>query len=94
MTDVRTAEKSATLYQRLTQAECETDHWESDLYVLDTPQARAVIEAYKADGHPASVVPFVGTDGRNWIDVPFAYDPFWDARIVEADEPEAAAPQV
>ena len=54
-------------------ADCGIDHHESDLYVLSTPETRAFV---KASGLAHSSFRN-NIDGRTWIDVPFAYDPFW-----------------
>jgi hypothetical protein len=70
---------AAGLYQFLVAVGATLDHHESDLYVLDTPEARAIVEA-----SGAVFTSFVSaTDGKNWLDVPFAYEPFWTARIVD-----------
>jgi hypothetical protein len=53
----------------------EIDHHESDLYVRDTPLARTIIRQFGQNS-----VSFQGTDGKRWIDVPFAYAPFWDKK--------------
>jgi hypothetical protein len=49
------------------------DHHESDLYVLDTPIARLVIRQFgrESTGFKSAI------DGKRWLDVPFAYEPFW-----------------
>lgn len=62
-----------SLYQALKAAGVRTDHHESDLYVLDTPIARALLASHgkKASGFTSQI------DGKRWLDVPFAYDPFW-----------------
>ena len=62
-----------TLYEDLVAAGIPTDHHESDLYVLDTPEARALLAKHSKQGSG-----FVSQiDRRRWLDVPFAYDPFW-----------------
>jgi hypothetical protein len=52
------------------------DHHESDLYVLDTPIARLVIRQFGLNsiGFTDSI------DKKRWIDVPFAYEPFWEKK--------------
>lgn len=51
------------------------DSHESDLYVLATPEAVSLVKRHKW-AHSA----FVGNDGKVWLDVPFAFDPWWEAR--------------
>ena len=52
------------------------DHHESDLYVRDTPIARLVIRQFgrESSGFTSKV------DGQRWLDVPFAYEPFWNKK--------------
>ncbi len=65
-----------SVYDALTNAGCKVDHHESDLYVLATKEARTIIAAYPTDCQNQSS--FVSeTDGKRWIEIPFAYDPFW-----------------
>lgn len=82
--------KDKELYSRLKDAGCELDRHESDLYVLDTVEARAIIEAYEAGGGLTNKSYFSSdSDGRRWIELPFAYQPFWDAKTsAEAGEPQ------
>lgn len=49
---------------------------ESDLYVPDTQEVRELLQKYGRKG-----VPFVNqVEGGTWLDVPFAYQPWWDAK--------------
>lgn len=68
-----------TLYEEMRAAGCEIDHHETDLYVKDTPEARAVLEAYKVTGYgPVTVSAFRSeVDGAMWLDIPFYYAPAW-----------------
>jgi hypothetical protein len=52
------------------------DHHESDLYVLDTPVARLVIRQFgrESTGFISQI------DKKRWLDVPFAYEPFWEKK--------------
>jgi len=63
-----------TLYRDLKTAGVELDKHESDLYALDTPDARRIIAQH---GH--ELQPFQSNaDRRQWLELPFQYDPFWD----------------
>lgn len=85
------AENTKDLYERLTEAGCKTDSWQSDLYVLKTPEALAVIEAFEAEGGITNRSEFVSQkDGRRWIELPFAYSPFWKERGRGRETPESA----
>lgn len=67
-----------TLYQKLVAAGCRIDSHESDLYTPDTPEARAIVTA---EGF--HFVTFIHqTERTSWLDVAFAYEPWWTARNV------------
>ena len=57
------------------------DHHESDLYVrLDGPGLEFKREAEQSGWHCEA---FTGTDGFAWLEVPFAYYPWWAARATK-----------
>jgi len=60
-----------SIYRLLQKMGAKTDHHESDLYVMATP---ATIEATKTERNRSF---FKGNDGKRWIEIPFAFDPFW-----------------
>ncbi len=66
-----------SIYTDFVKAGCEIDHHESDLYVKDSAVARDVIVAAQKECELVPFEVFTGTDGRQWLDLPFAYDPFW-----------------
>jgi hypothetical protein len=71
-----------SIYKRLKAAGCVIDNHESDLYVRDSDTARRIIREVNAVpslGKWATST-FRGTDGHQWIDIPFAYDPWWQKR--------------
>ena len=76
----------ASLFKDLVRAGIPTDHHESDLYVLDTPEARETIKkyGYKFTTFTSDV------DGKRWIDVPFAYAPFWEKKRSHATKQTAS----
>lgn len=66
----------SSLYKDIIAAGIETDHHESDLYVRDCEQARAIIAKY---GQP--IHQFWADDGTGrWLDVAFQYEPYWEAK--------------
>lgn len=66
-----------TLYQICKAKGLPLDNHESDLYVQDSPEA---VEAVRATGHSFSR--FLNKiDGKVWLDIPFAYDPWWEDRV-------------
>jgi hypothetical protein len=78
-------EGGSSLYQALQEAGIETDNHESDLYVKDSPEARAIIEEFGD-----SYEPFNADDGSGrWLDVPFAYAPFWESKGMRASRRSA-----
>ncbi len=54
---------------------------ESDLYLPNTRQVQAILRAHgvRINGHTASYFRNQ-VDGGIWIDLPFAYLPYWQAR--------------
>lgn len=71
-----TAPSEPTLYQKLVAAGIPVESHYSDLYVPSTEQSRAIIRAHVpkpyATGFKSNI------DGKPWIDIPFAFDPFWE----------------
>jgi hypothetical protein len=66
-----------TIYDECVDDKLEIDHHESDLYIKDCPAARALLEKYKC-----SFTEFEDLEsGTKWLDIPFAYTPFWDKKI-------------
>lgn len=70
-----------SLYEQLRDAGCALDNHESDLYVKATPEAVRLVTASKRF---CSYFTHQGT-GELWLDVAFAYDPWWKAREVIED---------
>ena len=73
-----------TLYEELVSAGVPVANHESDLYVPDTPEVRVILERHpqengNAKGFINQAPPHVG---ERWLDVPFAYRPWWEARGV------------
>ena len=67
-----------TLYDAITEAGIPTDSHESDLYIRATPEAAEILAQY-----PCAVTAKVfrsHVDGEWWWDVPFMYQPYWDAK--------------
>ena len=71
-----------SIYKRLRDAGCALDHHESDLYVRDSETARRIIREVNAVPSLGKwrAEPFMGSDGHRWLDIPFAYDPWWEKR--------------
>jgi len=75
-----------TLYRALVAAGIEIDHHESDLYFPATPEALAILAKFPDKEESArrfqnEAPPHVG---ESWVDVPFAYLPYWEAKSHEA----------
>lgn len=82
---------SKSLYERLIDAGCETESWQSDLYVRNTETAAQIIRAFEAEGGISNKRNFISArDGQSWIELPFAYKPYWDAKIREEVAPDIA----
>lgn len=69
----------STLYGDLLRAGVPLDYHESDLYVKDCPEARAILARFPGS---ANIAHWFRSqlDGAIWWDIPFAYLPWWQAR--------------
>lgn len=69
---------TGSLYGDLKAAGVPLDHHESDLYCQDTPAARAIFA-----NHPVAASRskrfICMNDGKDWLEVPFAWLPYWEA---------------
>lgn len=71
------ATQTQSIYQRLQAIGAEMDSHESDLYVRWTPDVGAILKTYE---FRTNCQGFTGRDGKPWVDIPFAYDPWWERR--------------
>lgn len=71
----RAANPNPTTLAMLRAEGIEIDHHESDLYVRDTPRARAILKE-----RDLKFKTFRDSNGDPWLDVPFAYEPFWEGK--------------
>ena len=67
-----------TTYEAAIDAGLETDNHESDLYIKDSEAARVIIAGHEFSSNVTRFRSQI--DGCIWFDVPFAYDPWWEAR--------------
>ena len=74
------------VYAMIRAAGIDHDHWQSDLYVIDTPESRRILDAAGANYRP-----FIGSHGGRWLDVPLSYTPFWDK--AKANTPRSPWPE-
>lgn len=73
-----------SLYDEIVAAGIPHDHHQSDLYVPATKEAAALIKARRSHGEVHHVQGFIdNVTGKPWLDVMFAYDPFWEARVLD-----------
>ena len=69
-----------TLYRALVAAGIEVDHHVSDLYFPASPEALAILEQFPSQAKSAERFQNeISPLGRTWVNVPFAFDPFWEA---------------
>ena len=61
-------------------SDCGMDSHESDLYLKDTPEARRIVEEWREESGRDGFVTYFHIDGAQWMDIPFAFDPFWEAK--------------
>ena len=70
---------ASTLFQKIVAAGIDFDHHESDLYIENTSVAMEILKSFPLNKKNAR--DFISeTDGEAWIDVPFAYEPWWIKR--------------
>lgn len=75
-------ERNVSIYTEMIEAGVPTDSHESDLYALVNDKSREIVQSYD---HKGIVKTFVNTDGKQWYDIPFAYDPFWAAKNARSE---------
>jgi len=68
-----------SLYAALVEAKIQIDHHESDLYFPATEQTAAILAKFPLQQQNATHFK-CQTDQKLWVDVPFAYLPFWEAK--------------
>lgn len=69
------------LYRLLVEAGCEIGSHYSDLHVKATPKALSIIRDFNRMNLPVAAIPFRSQiDGSRWLDIPFAYSPYWEKR--------------
>ena len=71
-----------TLYESIMLAGVPTSNHESDLYFPATKETWAILRQHPTEYHNSSVFRN-NVDGAMWIDVPFAYTPWWEARATK-----------
>jgi hypothetical protein len=69
-----------TLYDAICKAGITTDYHESDLYFPVTEKSTAILAQFPQEAKNATTFA-ENRSGAPWYDVPFAYTPFWDAKV-------------
>ncbi len=74
------APEAPTLYAELKAAGVEVANHESDLYFPDTEETRAILDRHPLQKNNAQrfTNQAAPNKGERWIDVPFAFIPFWE----------------
>ncbi len=68
----------STIYAQLVAAGVPVDNHYSDLYALVTDESAKIVRGYSC---ASSVRRFRSNiDGKQWFDIPFAFDPYWEAK--------------
>tara|TARA_Y100000310_G_C20258755_1_gene612635 strand:- start:390 stop:614 length:225 start_codon:yes stop_codon:yes gene_type:complete len=69
------------IYDEIKATGAEIDCHESDLYARATPEVMAIIDRRKKAGEIVNASRFTSEiDGTGWVDIAFAYRPFWDRK--------------
>ena len=66
-----------SIYQQIKETGVEISNHYSDLYVPQNKTTLPIIAAYRKEGHTVEVFRN-NIDGKNWYDIPFAYEPYWE----------------
>lgn len=69
-----------SLYQEITARNIPHDSHESDLYLPHTPETLALVEAYGRSYSLFTSETPGPRKGTLWMDVAFAYEPWWERR--------------
>jgi hypothetical protein len=69
-----------SIYEAAKSAGLRIDSHESDLYLFPAGTARTIVRNVGTKEQIATACPFVASDGELWLEVPFAYEPFWANR--------------
>ena len=87
--------KTPSLYAEITAAGIPTGSHASDLYFPDTPESRAILNRHPTQRKNAKTFANQAPPnvGERWIDVPFAFEPFWDDAQRQCDAWAKAAAQ-
>lgn len=79
---MNTETPALSLYESAIAAGIPHSSHESDLYLPDCVAVRAILDRYPLD--KANARPFRSQiDGRQWLDIPFAFLPWWEKRAAE-----------
>lgn len=69
-----------SLYTDLRDAGVDISNHESDLYFPNTPQTRAILAKHPLQ-HSNSTTFKSAINGSSMVDVPFAFEPFWERKM-------------
>lgn len=73
-----TISERPSLYSMLLAEGCEIDHYNTDLYVLDTRESREIMALFEGFGGKTNKQRFRSErDNKLWWDLPFHYNPRW-----------------
>jgi len=67
-----------SIYTELKEAGVPLDDNRSDLYAKVMPESKVIVDAYEFKVNVSVFVSMM--DGDKWYDIPFAFDPFFDAK--------------
>lgn len=69
----------SSLFESLKAANIPTDHHESDLYFKESLESLAILDLWPQEKSTARRF-YSQVEREMWIEVPFAFVPFWDAK--------------
>jgi hypothetical protein len=69
-----------SLYTDLVEAGIEVSNWQSDLYFPVSQVATEILAKYPKQSRSRFKS---NIDGRSMYETPFAYDPYWESKVVD-----------
>lgn len=81
-----------SIYTQMVEAGVEIDNHESDLYVPRNETTIALLRQYEFKQNCSYFINQI--NGDTWIDIPFAYDPWWDEKGMSGTYVNARTPNI
>lgn len=81
-----------SIYEEMINAGVEVSNWQSDMYVHVNAITKAILAKYPTSEANATIFKS-NIDGQMMYDIPFMYQPFWDAHCLPRIDPQTTPPK-